>query len=127
MANSNPPTGGQTPGAPAAPGATATPVPNRLDGEEGVITYVIPLHYLASEHMKQLAQVFVSDGANVVDFAPANILMITDHRKNIEQILDIVEMLDTNYFSINTVDLIPIKKQPGERRRGGSGEGVCAR
>ncbi len=102
-----PPTGGQS--SSASPGSTAVPIPSGLSEEEGVVTYVIPLHYLASEHMKQLAQVFVSDGANVVDFAPANILMVTDHRKNIQQILDIVEMLDTNYFSINTVDLIPIK------------------
>jgi len=102
-----PPTGGQS--SSSTPGPSALPVPNGLSDQEGVVTYVIPLHYLASEHMKQLAQVFVSDGANVVDFAPANILMVTDHRKNIQQILDIVEMLDTNYFAINTVDLIPIK------------------
>jgi len=108
----NPPA--QTPPAQNPPGTTAmelqrTQEAGQLDAEEGVITYVIPLHYLASEHMKQMAQVFVSEGANVIDFAPANILIITDHRRNIQQVLDMINVLDSQYFSINSVDLIQIK------------------
>jgi len=64
---------------------------------------------LLSEHAKQLAQVFVSQGANVVDFAPANILIVTDHRKNIQYFLDLVNALDTDYFELNSVELIRFK------------------
>lgn len=80
-----------------------------LSAEKGVITYIIPLNYIVSEHMLQMAQVFLTPGATVVDFQPGNILMITDHRKNVEQVLELVELLDTNYFEFNRVELIPIR------------------
>ena len=80
-----------------------------LASEEGVVTYIIPLHYIPSEQMLQMAQAFISSGATVVDFAPANMLLLTDFRKNIQQVLSLVDMLDTRYFNINTVDLVPIR------------------
>lgn len=80
-----------------------------LGQEKGVITYVIPLHYIPSDQMLQMAQAFISSGATVVDFAPANMLLLTDFRKNVRQVLDLVEMLDTRYFDVNSVDLIPIR------------------
>jgi len=111
---SGPATGDQKPQTESSTGTTALQMQrsqeaSQLEGEEGVVTYIIPLHYLASEHMKQMAQVFVSEGANVIDFAPANILIITDHRRNIQQVLDMINLLDTQYFDINNVELIQIK------------------
>jgi general secretion pathway protein D len=81
----------------------------QLSEERGVITYLIPLHYVPSDQMLQMVQPFISPGATVIDFAPSNILLITDYRRNIEQVLNLVDLLDTQYFSINTVDLIPIR------------------
>ena len=34
-----------------------------LGSEEGVVTYIIPLHYIPSEQMLQMAQAFISSGA----------------------------------------------------------------
>ena len=93
--------------APAA-GAKAAPGMELSEGK-GVITYIIPLNYVVSEHMLQMAQVFLTPGATVIDFQPGNILMITDHRKNVEQVLELVDLLDTNYFKTNRVELIPIR------------------
>ncbi len=80
-----------------------------LEDEEGIITYVIPLHYLPSEDMIEIVQPFVSEGATVVNLVSVNILLITDYRRNIQQALNLIRMLDTEYFSINTVDLITIR------------------
>jgi len=80
-----------------------------LGQEKGVITYIIPLHYIPSDQMLQMAQAFISSGATVVDFAPANMLLLTDYSKNVKQVLNLVEMLDTQYFDLNTVDLVPIR------------------
>lgn len=52
---------------------------------------------------------FVSNGANIINYASANILILTDYRRNIEQVLKLVTLLDTEYFDVNTVDLIPIR------------------
>ena len=98
----------------ATPGPTVlTPAESeealRLEDEEGIITYVIPLHYLPSEDMIEIVKPFVSEGATVVNLVSVNILLITDYRRNIQQALNLIRMLDTEYFSINTVDLITIR------------------
>jgi len=94
---------------PAEPPVSSGSTGVELSADKGVITYIIPLNYIVSEHMLQMAQVFLTPGATVVDFQPGNILMITDHRKNVEQVLELVELLDTNYFKFNRVELIPIR------------------
>ena len=109
-------TEGQANPAAEAPG-TETSKPVKTDSaqgiemsqEKGVITYIIPLNYVVSEQLLQMAQVFLTPGATVVDFQPGNILLVTDHRNNINQVLELVELLDTNYFKFNRVELIPIK------------------
>jgi len=91
-----------------------SPEAAQLSEEEGVITYIIPLNYIPSDQMLTMAQAFVSGGATVVNFQPANTLIITDYRQNIQQILNLVNLLDTQYFDVNTVDLIPIRFNKAE-------------
>lgn len=81
----------------------------QLEGEQGVITYIIPLSYVPSSNMLQMAQAFISPGATVVDFQSANMLIITDYRKNIQQVLNLVNLLDTKYFDTNIIELVPIR------------------
>ncbi len=81
----------------------------QLEAEQGVITYIIPLHYIPSGDMVTMIKAFVSDGAQVVDFQTANLLIVTDFRANIQQVLNLVYLLDTQYFSINTVDLVSVR------------------
>ena len=86
-----------------------SPQSAQIEGEEGVITYIIPLNFVPTSEFLKMAQVYMSDGATVVDFAPSNILMITDFRRNIQQVLKLVDLLDTRYFDINDIALIPIR------------------
>ncbi len=81
----------------------------QLKSEEGVITYIVPLHHIPSAEMVTMVKAFVSDGAQVVDFQSANILILTDYRANIEQALEIIRLLDTEYFDVNVVDLVPVR------------------
>jgi general secretion pathway protein D len=80
-----------------------------ISSSQGVITYIIPLHYIPSDQMLQMLQPFLSPGATVVDFQPGNMVLITDNRRNIEQALSLVDLLDTRYFTTNRVELIPIR------------------
>lgn len=120
-ANPAEPTGEETPAAstegseePPPVVAAAGPQVIRLEpvgqvDEQGVITYIVPLHFIPSDQMLTMVQVFLSAGATVVDFAPGNMLMITDYPRNLEQVLTLVELLDTRYFNLNQVDLIPVR------------------
>ncbi|MFZ0427305.1 MAG: secretin N-terminal domain-containing protein, partial [Acidobacteriota bacterium] len=92
----------------SGPEVVRVQIPGPLS-EQGVVTYVIPLNYIVSDDMLKMAQVFLSPGSTVVDFAPANMLIITDYPKNIEQVLTLVGLLDTRYFELNKVDLVSIR------------------
>ena len=99
---------------PESPGSTVLTVGQseaaaQIEQEEGVFTYIIPLHYLPSSDVLTMVQPFITEGATVIDFVSANILIITDYRRNIQQILNLVRVLDTDYFALNTVELIEIQ------------------
>ena len=103
------------PPAPAVQGPVVTtigppqePGPGEIQ-REGVLTYVIALHHIPSSEMVTLLTPFVSNGANMINYASANILILTDFRKNVEQVLKLVRLLDTEYFDMTTVDLVPIR------------------
>ncbi len=82
------------------------PGENRVDG---VLTYVIALHYIPASEMITLITPFVSNGANIINYATANIIIITDYPENVQQALKLIELLDTEYFDITTVDLVPVR------------------
>ena len=77
--------------------------------DEGVLTYVIALHHIPSSEMVTLITPFVSNGANMINYVSANILILTDYRQNVEQALKLIRLLDTEYFDLTTVDLVPIR------------------
>ena len=103
------------PPAPAAQGPVVStigppqePGPGEIQNE-GVLTYVIALHHIPSSEMVTLITPFVSNGANMINYASANILILTDFRNNVEQVLKLIRLLDTEYFDMTTVDLVPIR------------------
>ncbi|MGH9341394.1 MAG: secretin N-terminal domain-containing protein [Acidobacteriota bacterium] len=82
---------------------------SELEDQQGVITYIIPLNYIPSSEMLTMITPFLSEGATVIDFASGNMLLVTDFRTNVQQALNLVKVLDTQYFDINTVELIPVR------------------
>jgi type II secretory pathway component GspD/PulD (secretin) len=88
------------PPTPAAQGPVVTTiVPPQEAGpgeiqDEGVLTYVIALHHIPSSEMVTLITPFVSNGANMINYASANILILTDYRQNVEQALKLIRLLD---------------------------------
>ena len=89
-------------------GPPQQPGPGEIQ-DEGVLTYVIALHHIPSSEMVTLITPFVSNGANMINYTSANILILTDYRQNVEQALKLIRLLDTEYFDMTTVDMIPIR------------------
>ena len=85
------------------------PGEDQADEERGVVTYVIPLHYIPSTEMVTIITPFVSNGANIINHVSSNMIILTDFLVNVEQVLRIVDLLDSQYFDAKTVDLIPIR------------------
>jgi len=108
-----------TPGQPPVPspspatapvGAPPAPflAPDMLD-LQGLVTYIVPMHYIPSSEMVELVKPFLSGGSSIISYDKANILLVSETRANMQKILQIITALDTNYFDINTVDLINIR------------------
>lgn len=113
----SPPSPSQQPAAESGPillSAQQSAETSQLKQEQGVITYIIPLHYIPSSDMVTMIKAFVSQGATVIDFQSANVLIITDFRANIQQVLNLIQLLDTQYFDLNTVDLVPVHYNQAE-------------
>lgn len=82
--------------------------PDMLD-LQGLVTYIVPMHYIPSSEMVELVKPFLSGGSSIISYDKANILLVSETRANMQKILQIITALDTNYFDINTVDLINIR------------------
>ena len=117
-----PPSAGEAPPEPIPPesstqepGVSSIPPPVEpsegqvYDEERGVVTYIIPVHYIPSQEMVMIITPFVSNGANIINHVSSNMIILTDFLVNVEQVLRIVNLLDSQYFDVNTVDLIPVQ------------------
>ncbi len=99
----------QEPGVSSIPSPVEPSAGQVYDEERGVVTYIIPVHYIPSQEMVTIITPFVSNGANIINHVSSNMIILTDFLVNVEQVLRIVNLLDSQYFDVNTVDLIPVQ------------------
>ncbi|HEY2933284.1 MAG TPA: secretin N-terminal domain-containing protein [Acidobacteriota bacterium] len=100
--------GAPPPGAETAPRVISISGPGTSD-EKGMITEIIPLQFIPVGDMVTLLQPFMSGGSIVLQYDSKNLLILTDFRKNIEKAKQLIDILDTRFFDINTTELIPIR------------------
>ncbi len=72
-------------------------------------TAIIPIQFVDSESMSKLLDEFKTPKASIINVKAFNILIVTDFKDNIRKLLDIIKILDTEYFKINKIELIPVK------------------
>ncbi len=72
-------------------------------------TAIIPIQFVDSESMSKLLDQFKTPKASIINVKAFNILIITDFKDNLRKLLDIIKILDTGYFDVNKIELIPIK------------------
>ena len=72
-------------------------------------TAVVPIQFVDSEQLSKLLDEFKTPKASIYNIKAFNVLIITDFKDNLRKLLDIIKLLDTEYFKINKIELIPIK------------------
>jgi general secretion pathway protein D len=82
--------------------------PGRLPAEERYTTQIIILKYIPVAEVSKLIKPFLSDGADMIEHPPHNILIVNDLASNIRKALDIINLFDVDIFADMKVRIYPI-------------------
>jgi len=82
--------------------------PAKLAAEERYTTQIIILRYIPVAEVSKLIKPFLSDGADIIEHPPHNILIINDLASNVRKSLDIINLFDIDLFADMKVRIYPI-------------------
>jgi general secretion pathway protein D len=78
---------------PVAPGER-----RKAQAQDAFVIEVIPVEHVAAQEMVNVVQPFVTPGGDVIPYARANLLIVTDLDSNVERIKDLVRTFDRDAF-----------------------------
>jgi general secretion pathway protein D len=70
---------------------------------------IIPLKYIPVTEVTKILKPFLSDGADIVEHPPQNILVIGDIASNIRKSVSIIELFDMDIFASQSVRIYPVR------------------
>jgi general secretion pathway protein D len=76
--------------------------------EERYTIQIIRLKYIPAAEVAKMIKPFLSDGADIVELPPLNVLIIGDIASNIRKSLDIIDLFDVDIFADMGVRIYPI-------------------
>jgi general secretion pathway protein D len=82
--------------------------PAKLAAEERYTTQIIILRYIPVAEVSKLIKPFLSDGADIIEHPPNNILIINDLASNVRKSLDIINLFDVDLFADMKVRIYPV-------------------
>jgi general secretion pathway protein D len=80
----------------------------KLASEEKYTIQIVSLKYIPATEASKLIKPFLSDGADIVEHPPHNILIIGDVASNVKKSLDIIGLFDIDIFSDKRVRIYPV-------------------
>ena len=82
--------------------------PGRALPDEKYSIQIIPLKYIPVTEVTKILKPFLSDGADMVEHPPQNILVIGDMASNIRKAVGIIELFDMDIFANQSVRIYPV-------------------
>ena len=80
----------------------------KLPPQERYTIQIISLKYIPVAEVSKMIKPFLSDGADIVEHPPHNILMIGDMAANVKKAVDMINLFDLDIFSDLRVRIYPI-------------------
>ena len=87
---------------------STTQDPAKLTVEERYTTQIIMLKYIPVAEVSKLIKPFLSDGADIIEHPPQNILILNDLASNVRKSLDIINLFDVDLFTDMKVRIYPV-------------------
>ncbi|MBM4337960.1 MAG: type II secretion system protein GspD [Deltaproteobacteria bacterium] len=82
--------------------------PGKLSPEGRYMIQIIPLKYIPVTEVSKLLKPFLSDGADIVEHPPHNLLILGDIASNVRKALEMVGLFDMDIFSDLRVRIYPV-------------------
>jgi general secretion pathway protein D len=87
---------------------SATREPGKPPSEEKYTIQIVSVKYIPVAEVSKMIKPFLSDGADIIEHPPNNILIIGDLASNVKKSLDIIELFDIDIFTDLRVRIYPI-------------------
>jgi general secretion pathway protein D len=87
---------------------SATHEPGKPPSEEKYTIQIVPLKYIPVTEVSKMIKPFLSDGADIVEHPPSNILILGDLASNVKKSVDIISLFDFDIFTDLRVRVYPI-------------------
>ncbi len=91
------------PSPPSRPQDSGKPV-----SEERYVIQILPLKYIPVTEVSKMIKPFLSDGADIVEHPPSNILIMGDLASNVKKSMEIIGLFDIDIFTDLRVRIYPI-------------------
>ena len=91
------------PSLPSPPEDSGKPV-----SEERYVIQILPLKYIPVTEVSKMIKPFLSDGADIVEHPPSNILIMGDLASNVKKSMEIINLFDTDVFTGLRVRIYPV-------------------
>jgi general secretion pathway protein D len=76
--------------------------------DDQMVLHVVRMKYVAAAEMSRVLTPYLSEGGSILVYESGSILMITDRRSNLQKLLGIVDIFDSNAFEGQRVLLVPL-------------------
>lgn len=80
----------------------------KLLTEERIVIQIVSLNYIPVSEVSKMIKPFLSDGADIIEHPPQNILMIVDLASNIRKCIDLITLFDIDLFTDLRVRIYPV-------------------
>ncbi len=80
----------------------------RLVPDERYTIQIVQLNYIPATEVSKMIKPFLSDGADIVEHPPHNILILGDVASNVRKVLDIITLFDLDIFTDLRLRIYPI-------------------
>ena len=82
---------------------------SNIDEEDSPMLNLIFLKYITAEELANVIKNFIGEGAQIITYAPANLMMILDSRRNMRRTMDLVSLFDDNALANQRVRSYDLK------------------
>jgi general secretion pathway protein D len=87
---------------------STTREPGKPPSEEKYMIQIVSLKYIPVTEVSKMIKPFLSDGADIVEHPPSNILIVGDLASNVRKSVDIINLFDIDIFTDLRVRVYPI-------------------
>jgi len=80
-----------------------------IPDDDQVMLNLLFLKYVTSAELMKVLQPFIGENASIYEYAPANLLLILDSRRNMHRLMELVAMFDSDQLANQRVHVFEVK------------------